>query len=128
MPYGSWVNASLSGLPKTSAIWKRCEKWVRERIRSKPQCSLTLLVDPKSVGIILNRHGVTAMGPHHTDMLDIDLSTNFKLGAVYHEASHGSSASLPNGYYTLGPSQPAEGRGSSSLTLLKCSSHMSRQP
>jgi hypothetical protein len=68
------------------------------------------LADPKSVELILNRHSVTAIGPHHTDMLDIDLSTDFLLGAVYYEASPASSASQPNGYYTLGPSQPADGR------------------
>lgn len=65
-------------------------------------------VDPKSVEINLNRHGVTAIAPYHTDMFDIDLSTNFMLGAVYYEAAR-ASASLPSGHYTLMLSQPAEG-------------------
>lgn len=67
-------------------------------------------IDPKSVEINVNRHGVTAIAPYYTDMLDIDLSTDFMLGAVYYEASPASLGSLRTGHYTLVLSQPADGR------------------
>ncbi len=67
-------------------------------------------IDPKSVEININKHGVTAIAPYYTDMLDIDLSTDFMLGAVYYEASRASLGSLRTGHYTLVLSQPADGR------------------
>lgn len=67
-------------------------------------------VDPNAIEININKHGVTAIVPYYTDMLDIDLSTDFMLGAVYYEGSPASSFSLPTGHYTLVLSQPADGR------------------
>jgi len=65
-------------------------------------------LDPKSVEININNHGLTAIAPYYTDMLDIDLSTDFLLGAVYYEASRTSNSSLATGHYTLVLSEYAE--------------------
>lgn len=67
-------------------------------------------IDPKSVEININSHGLTAIAPYYTDMLDIDLSSDFLLGAVYYEASRTAGSSLNSGHYTLVLSQPADDR------------------
>lgn len=65
-------------------------------------------VDPKSIEININDHGMTAIVPYYTDMLDIDLSTDFMMGAVYFEASRTSTSTLGTGHYTLLLSETAD--------------------
>lgn len=67
-------------------------------------------VDSGFVEININQFGVTAIAPYYTDMLDIDLSTDFNLGAVYYQSARTPSGSLSSGHYTLvlGPSETGQ--------------------